>query len=143
MGRPRTPSNVLELRGAFAHNPDRRREDAPGAGPFERDPPTHLTPDVVPAWSYLVARLPSVALTSSDEIAVEQAARVLAGLWALANMGPLGLQTQEFKRLDDSLRQWLIQLGMTIQARTKINPTGEKKPPSKFGKFKGTEAPQD
>jgi hypothetical protein len=141
VGRPRTPAQILDLRGAFSHNPDRRREDAPGAGPFERDPPTHLAKDVVPAWKYLVDRLPAVALTSSDEIAVEQAARVLCGLWALQDMGPLGLQSQEFKRLDDSLRQWLIQLGMTIQARTKINPAGEKKP-SKFGKFK-SETPKD
>jgi len=122
MGRPRTPAKVLELRGAFKKDPSRRRVDAAGAGPFERDPPTHMSEDTVPAWRYIVERLPKVALTSSDEVAVEAAARCLAGIWAI---GPMAAMHPNFGKLSAELRQWLGQLGMTPAARTKIAPVKE------------------
>ena len=111
MGRPRKPSNVLEFTGAFAKDPQRRRQDAEGAGPFSADAPKHLPRDVVPAWRWVVERLPKVAVTSSDEVAVEMAARLLAFVWSY----PVPDQ-----KIMAELRMWLRELGMTIQARTKI-----------------------
>lgn len=125
MARPRTSAKVLELRGAFKTHPERRREDAEGAGPFQMDPPTHLAADAVPAWRYLVARLPKVSLSSSDEVAVEAAALTLAGMWQLSKMyGALAPMSPAYKGLSAELRLWLQQLGMTIQARTKIPAQG-------------------
>ena len=77
MARPRTPAKVLELRGAFKANPQRRRADAEGSAPFERDPPAHLPQMVVPAWRYIVQRLPLIALSNADEVAVECGANLV------------------------------------------------------------------
>jgi hypothetical protein len=115
MARPRTPSNILELRGAFKKNPQRRREDAPGAGPVDFKPPEHLPTDVAPAWRWVCARLPKIVISSSDEIAIEAAARLLAEVWSQRRPEP---------RLYAELRAWLRELGMTVQARAKI-PVGE------------------
>lgn len=123
MARPRTPSNVLELRGAFKRNPQRKRKDAEGAGPFQADPPTHLPADVAAAWRYIVARLPKVALSSSDEVAVEAASHSLYGLWQL---GQSAWRDPLFGKLSSELRAWLSKLGMTPQDRTKIAPLPEK-----------------
>lgn len=119
MARPRTSAKVLELRGAFKKHPERRRRDAEGAGHFEKDPPAHLQADAVPAWRWIVARLPQVTLSSSDEVAVEAASYCLAGIWAI---GPMAAMHPNFGKLSAELRQWLGQLGMTPQARTKIPP---------------------
>ena len=108
MSRPRTPAKILELRGAFKRNPNRRRIDAEGAGPFSCEPPAHLAQINLPAWRYLVERLPKVALSSSDEIAVEVSAVLLAQLWA----GNTSIAAE--------LRQWLGKLGMTPVDRSKI-----------------------
>lgn len=107
-GRPRTPAKILELRGAFRRNPQRRRTDADGAGPFCTDPPAHMPQAVVPAWRFLVARLPKVALSSSDELAVEIAATLTAQAWA-GNHAVI-----------PELRQWLAKLGMTPTDRGKL-----------------------
>jgi phage terminase small subunit len=124
MARPRTPSNVLELRGAFKVHPGRKRKDAEGAGPFNSEPPVDLPPTAVPAWRALAQRVPKISLSSSDEFALGQAARVLAGIWELDKLG--GAINPMFPKLSAELRQWLIQLGMTPQARTKIPQAPEK-----------------
>lgn len=112
MGRPRTPSNVLELRGAFKKNPARRRKDPEGSAPFCENPPQHLPQGAVPAWNYLVARLPRIALYNCDEIAVELAARQLAAYWLTGDQDAL-----------KELRQWLAKLGMFPVDRAKLPPT--------------------
>jgi phage terminase small subunit len=118
-GRPRLPSNVLELRGAFKKHPERRRRDAQGTGEFKTEPPAHLPAGAVPAWNYLVTRLPKIALTSSDEIAVEIAARLLAQYWLTSDIDTM-----------KELRQWLGKLGMTPADRTKMPsaPPNDKNP---------------
>ena len=119
MARPRTPSNILELRGAFRAHPERAREDAPGAAPFNRDPPAHLPMPTRRAWAYVVARLPQITLTSSDELCIEQCARTLAAIWSLeSRMGELAGSLPESKRMNDSLVRLLGELGMTPRSRT-------------------------
>lgn len=120
MGRPRTPSNVLELRGAFKKNPARRRKDPEGTAPFCESPPPHLPQAAVSAWSYIVARLPQIALFNCDEIAVEMAARQLASYWLTGDHDTL-----------KELRQWLARLGMFPVDRAKLpskEAEGEKDP---------------
>lgn len=39
MARPRKPTNVLELTGAFKKNPQRARQDAEAAGELSAPPP--------------------------------------------------------------------------------------------------------
>jgi len=111
MARPRQPAKILDLRGAFAKNPARRREDAEGDKPFNSDPPAHLPEGAVRAWRYVVERLPKVAMFNCDEIAVEIAATLLAQFWLSRDIDTL-----------KELRQWLAKLGMTPVDRTKIPP---------------------
>ena len=117
MARPRTPSKILELRGSFTRHPERRRSDAAGAAEFCREPPANLTPAEIAAWHRLVERLPLIALYSCDELAVVQAARILAAL------GDLPVTAPEYIKLDAALHRWLVQLGCTPTARTKLTTT--------------------
>lgn len=109
MGRPRTPSNVLQLRGAFNKNPQRKREDMPGVGEFNKEPPQHLPQDCVRAWNEVVKRVPPAALTQTDELAVEICATLMATWWLTRDIDVL-----------KEIRQWFAQLGMTPVARTKM-----------------------
>jgi hypothetical protein len=111
MSRPRLPSNVLELRGAFKKDPKRRRVDLQGAGLFDANPPSRLSQDCVQAWHAVVERVPPGVLTKTDELAVEIAATLLAAWWLTRDLDVL-----------KEIRQWFAQLGMTPVARTKIPP---------------------
>lgn len=77
MARPRTPSNILELRGAFKNHPERRRKDLDGAGPFDPHPPATLPQELVSAWNEVVQQVNPAVLTASDSTSVEIMARLL------------------------------------------------------------------
>lgn len=131
MARPREPARILELRGAFRANPQRRREDAPGAGPFNAEPPEHLHPTTARAWRYLVPRLPRVVLTASDEPAVEAAARVLGACWELeSRLGPLAAAAPEFSKLHGLLLRYLAELGLSPRARASLTAAPQASAPS-------------
>jgi phage terminase small subunit len=132
VSRSRTPAKILELRGAFQAHPERRREDADGAGELNAAPPVHLPAAVVPAWQYIVARLPRVAVYESDAVAVEMAARLLAQCWLNPDVGALR-----------ELRQWLSALGMSPQARTKLPPARAGASESPFGELRATSGTAD
>jgi hypothetical protein len=70
MGRPRKPTAVLELTGAFRKNPQRKRTDPPATGPLG-DPPEHFTPEQAVVWHELAAVSPRGVLTRSDRLLVE------------------------------------------------------------------------
>lgn len=128
MPRPRLPSNVLQLRGSFQKDPKRKRQDAQGAGPVNLEPPAHLPGNVIPAWQWVCPRLPQISITSSDEIAIECVARLLAEMWDSRRVDT---------KLMSELQRWLIQLGMTPAARTKIpasKPPAEQNPFASIGK---------
>jgi hypothetical protein len=121
------------MRGAFSEHPSRKREDPVGAGEFERDPPTHLPKDVVPAWHYVEERIPKVAIFNSDEVVVEMAARCLSGIWG---MDGRGIYSCEFKRLFDGLMICVGKMGMSPVDRAKLASDSTKKAPNKFGQLK-------
>ena len=108
-GRPRTPSNILEFKGSFKKDPKRRRYDATGTAPFCKDPPPHLHASEIPAWHFLVSKLPAISLANSDEVAVEISASLLARFWMTKDLDTL-----------KELRAWLGKLGMSPQDRTKL-----------------------
>ena len=131
MARPRTPSKILELRGAFRAHPERRREDATGSAPFDRTRPANLTEREAAAWNRLMERLPLITLYNTDEIGIAQMARILAALEDLPATAP------EFSKLDAAFRAWAVQYCCTPQARTKGLASGrESKPPNPFLAFK-------
>jgi hypothetical protein len=108
-GRPRTPSNVLELKGAWKKDPQRRREPVAAAGAFNRQPPAHLPQECVRAWHWLVEQIPPGVLTASDHASMEAMARVQAQFWLTGQLDYV-----------KELRQWFGQYGLTAAAREKI-----------------------
>ena len=118
------------MSGAFEKNPQRERSDLAGVGEFDLEPPPHLPGDVIPAWRCIVERLPKVGLSKSEEIAVEQAAKLLAACRSTPTIA------REWKGMNDSLVAILVQLGMTRMARAKLGTGGKDKTPSTFAKLK-------
>jgi hypothetical protein len=78
MARPRTPTAVLELRGAFKRNPNRKKErqTEPIVTTPLPEPPGYLTADTTAAWQEMRER--GWWLTSADRFLVEIAATLLA-----------------------------------------------------------------
>jgi hypothetical protein len=74
--RPRTPTAVLELRGAFRRNPNRRRKFEPRISTALPEPPPRLPKPVESAWLEMQGR--GYWLTSADRFLVEIAATLMA-----------------------------------------------------------------
>lgn len=118
MARPRTPTNVLDARGAFRKHPERKREDAKSAGPLSAAP-RHLTPDVLKAWKELAKFAPLEVLTDSDRLALEIAANLLAQF----RTDPVEFPATKLVRLEALLGKF----GMTPADRAKVG--GKKEAP--------------
>jgi hypothetical protein len=113
MPRPRIPTAVLELRGAFKRNPNRRRKFEPRISTALPDPPQTLPNPVKAAW--LEMRERGFWLTSADRFLVEIAASLMARY-----------RFEEIKSGDVSqLIQLLGKLGFAPKDRSGLNlPSG-------------------
>jgi hypothetical protein len=78
MPRPRTPTAILELRGAFQRNPNRlkARKSEPLVTTPLPDPPECLSTAAAEAWSEMQSR--GYWLTSADRFLVQIAATLIA-----------------------------------------------------------------
>jgi phage terminase small subunit len=77
MARPRKPTAVLELTGAFKKDPQRRRENEPKpSGPLGEEP-LHFDEELKAIWRELVVMVPAGVLTISDRWLVELACRTM------------------------------------------------------------------
>ena len=80
MARPRTPTRILALRGAFRKDPQREHardgEPMPKAGIGK--PPKTLSPGALEAWRQLVDNAPAGSLGDADRAYLEVAAELLA-----------------------------------------------------------------
>jgi hypothetical protein len=78
MARPRTPTAVLELRGAFKNHPSRLkdREFEPVVATDLPEPPKYLTTATAGTWLELKAR--GHWLTTADKFLIEIAATLMA-----------------------------------------------------------------
>jgi hypothetical protein len=117
MPKPRTPSAVLEARGAFAHNPDRKREDFE-AGVFDPAPPTYFKAHQKAAWNEIVGVLPATVLQATDRMAVELAARLIAQFRKLPDDEVTSAQVAQ-------IRTALAVLGMTPADRSRVSAKKE------------------
>jgi hypothetical protein len=118
MGRSRTPTNVLDAKGAFKKNPNRQREDATPAGPLG-SVPAHMSKEVGACWLELTEKAPHDVLTMSDEITLELAATLLAQFRA----NPLDFPAARLARL----HAFLSSFGMTPADRSKVGGQGKKR----------------
>jgi phage terminase small subunit len=76
MSRPRTPTALLDARGAFSKNPDRQRPAEPTTDQPIGSPPTYLSKDEKKIWKELVKQsLPGV-LKFSDRASFELLVRL-------------------------------------------------------------------
>jgi hypothetical protein len=111
MARPRTPSSVLELRGAYKKDPQRRRENEPmpteGVGTFT-ERPTSL-PEI---WDEVVSQLVPGVLTVSDRLALELVCRLLAEI----RLHPAEISVGKVTTLCNLLGRF----GMTPSDRSKV-----------------------
>jgi phage terminase small subunit len=111
MARPRTPTQILELKGAFKKNPQRKRDAEPvPTGPVG-DPPVHFDETHIAAWHELVAMIPSGVLTNADRLIVELTCTLI-----------VSVRTLHTERGDKALlKSCLATLGMTPADRSKIS----------------------
>lgn len=103
MARPRTATAVLDARGAFRKDPQRKRASEPDTkSSFPPSPPNYLTPAERKCWRQLVAIAPSGVLTGADVVKVELASRLLAEMredYRSMSVGKLGRLSLELDRL--------------------------------------------
>ena len=115
MARPRTPTNVLQLRGAGKKHPERMREREGEMEAFGQigGPPDHLTESEAGCWVELMGNLPGGALSQSDRTQLELVSRLLA----YARVTPIqDIPSHTLARLMSGLGQ----MGMTPADRSKV-----------------------
>lgn len=113
MPKPRTPSNVLEARGAFAHNPDRKREDF-DSGAFSKMAPAYFDEGQRAVWDEMVGLLPDSVLQSTDRMAVELTSRLVARFRSIGDADVSMAQVAQ-------IRTALASLGMTPADRSRVS----------------------
>lgn len=112
---PRKPTALLEMSGAFKHNPARRleREGEPTPDGPLGEPPSYLPPEVAACWQRLVELAPEGVLCNCDEAIVEQTARLMV----LTRSPTCNITAHT------ALRMFLRELGMTPASRSLVSVT--------------------
>ena len=113
MARPRTPTKLLDARGSFKKDPQRKRDAEPEVKEPIGQPPSHLAEDELSVWRQIVTEAPMGVLTAADTMAVESASILMA----------------EFRREKEKfaagklgrLQAFLGQFGMTPADRAKLS----------------------
>ena len=119
MARPRTATAILEARGAFKHDPQRKRVDPEPSGGLRQSPPDHLTSDQQEAWRRIVSTAPKGVMYQSDEIMLDLAACLLAEYMR----NPDGMATSRIARLETQLGKF--GLSPSDRARLGVSPDDE------------------
>ncbi|MFJ2989964.1 hypothetical protein ACIPF8_19025 [Collimonas sp. NPDC087041] len=115
MARPRTPSNVLQMRGAFDKNPKRGRErdGEPEPNGEIGDPPDGMSDGAKKCWFEIVGLLAPGVLCRSDRLSLEMAAELLAQMRDMKWMVPAAVLTR-YETL-------IGKFGMTPSDRSKVS----------------------
>lgn len=127
MPRPRKPSNILELNGAFKANPQRRRKVIHPAPTDLGAPPAWMTREQAAVWHEIMEIAPPNIIKSTDAIAVS----VFACLVCEFRADPVLFSSARVAQL----MGFFSRFGMTPADREKISiDQGEITPP-KFAEF--------
>jgi phage terminase small subunit len=110
---PRKPSNVLELKGAFKQNPQRRRKAVKPVNQPIGSPPDHLSPEQAGVWAEIARIAPPNVLKQTDHMSLE----VFACLMAEFRQGPELFTAARIAQL----MQLFGRFGMTPADREKIS----------------------
>lgn len=112
MSRPKTPTAILQLNGAFKKNPDRKREGEPKAeaiGP----PPKYFKVKQKNIWKEVVSKCAEGVLQASDEMALE----VMCLLIEEFRYSPISFQSAKMAQLQQLMKGF----GMTPSSRASIS----------------------
>jgi hypothetical protein len=136
MSRPRKPTAILELNGAFAKNPKRGRarasEPKPG-GPLG-DPPAHLSVGGKAAWVELQSFVPANVLTAADRWLVELCCQIMADLRENGRASRLNIKG--VPGCDSAqLLQGLSKMGLSPSDRSKVSVLSDEKPVNSFAEL--------
>lgn len=135
-GRPRKPTKLLELSGAFKHNPDRALDRAEEPRPLGEvgDPPDTLSAGGKKCWVEIVSLLPFGVAFDSDRVALEQYAETLAFCRMKKWRYDKGVDSKVLVRMEAMYARF----GMTPADRSRIKVKAPEKkndtPFSEFGK---------
>lgn len=108
----RTATSILELKGSYRKNPQRRRSAEPVAAPFRNTPPSHLTAAQKKIWRAIVKDCADGVITQSDRLALEQLT-MLVSEW---RENPKDFKTSRHALMHSCLARF----GMTPCDRSKI-----------------------
>ena len=122
MARPRKPSKVLELTGAFKKDPQRKRKAEPMPSGAVGDPPLHLALEVKDVWRELSATC--FWATDADRQIMEVTATL---------MHQFRINPAEFKQMNHLL-SGLGKLGLTPSDRAKVTVPEKPQAKSKWAK---------
>jgi hypothetical protein len=78
MARPRTPTAILEARGAFKNHPNRKRRNEPQTGMGIGPAPDDMTDAEKAVWDEIVAETAPGLMQSSDRRSLEQLVALVA-----------------------------------------------------------------
>lgn len=130
MGRNRTPTDVLRLKGAFRKDPKRGRERAnepKPTGPLGK-PPSGFDEIELEMWAELEDICPPGVLKNADRWVVEIACKLMAKVREDGIGGKRGASVGELSQLNNCL----IRLGMTPADRSKIKVDPDKEESNPF-----------
>lgn len=118
MPRPRTPTAVLELKGSFKKDPQRRRDGEPVVkGPIG-NAPDHFNEDELIVWKEVTETAPRGVLTEADRLTVE----ALCSLYAAFRADRFEFPIAKIARIQNMLGT----LGMNPADRSKLSVPPEK-----------------
>lgn len=116
MARPRTPSNVLELKGAFDKNPQRRREE-PKVDAGLGEPPAYFDDGERAIWAEIETSAPEGVLSRSDRLCVEMLVPLIV---RLRTREPMKAAERAF------MLSTLTRMGCTPADRSRVAAPAEK-----------------
>lgn len=127
MARPRKPTKILELKGAFKKDPQRKRLSEPKSDTPLGDPPKHLRKKVQGIWCEIASHASPDVLTASDRIALELAAELLFEF----RIDPIEFPANKLSRLESLLAKF----GMNPSDRSKMSVGKPRDPANPFADF--------
>lgn len=108
----RKPTNVLQLNGAFAHDPRRKRRDPQTHGPIGSAPKQSAI-TFAQAWKYIAKCAPVGVLADRDRIYLE----VAASLFVQFRASPADFHPAKLARLE----MMLAKLGMSPADASRVS----------------------
>ncbi len=120
MGRPRKPSAILDLKGAYSKNPNRKRNNEPKIDKPVGKPPSYFDKEQVKMWNEIKSSLVDGVALLSDKFSLE----LLCNTLVQYRRDPFA-----FTAADKSqLKAMLSHFGMSPSTRANIEIVQPKEP---------------